>query len=314
MKDIVKVGLIGVGNMGKNHLRVLSILKNVHLEFIYDKDNDILDKFNKQYSVRKSKDLKEDLKTVDAVVISTPTSTHYEYFQLVYPYVKNIFIEKPISHDLKTSEKILNISRENNINLHVGFIERFNGTVISLKKLLKETEKVINVDFMRTNKVSSRITDVDVITDLMIHDIDLALLINGDVKDVFSYGTRENGMIAFACAVLTHKNGRFSKLTASRITEKRIRQINATCEDMFIDCCLLRKEVIVNRQTVDQSYRDVFLSSTQETIEVSNQEALLSEQVAFIESIISPEKENISAKAVDGVNAMKIANLIQENI
>jgi predicted dehydrogenase len=163
--------------------------------------------------------------------------------------------------------------------------------------------------------VSSRITDVDVVTDLMIHDIDLALYLNGPVDNVHAYGTLDNGHISYTTAILSHQNGRFSKLTASRITEKRIRQINVTCRDMFIDCDLLKKELLVTKQTVDQSYRGVFLSSVEETIEVSNQEALLSEDMTFIQCAASGDFCNGIVPTVnDGLAAMTVAEKVQQSV
>jgi hypothetical protein len=102
------------------------------------------------------------------------------------------------------------------------------------------TERVIGMGFSR-KKVSSRITDVDVVMDLMIHDIDLALYLNGPAREVSAYGVTEEGMIAFARATITHDNGSFSNITASRITEKRIRKISVTAADKYIDCNLLRR-------------------------------------------------------------------------
>lgn len=139
------------------------------------------------------------------------------------------------------------------------------------------------MDFTRTNKISSRITDVDVVLDLMIHDIDLALSLNGDIQHVYAYGCYQNDMIEFARAVMTHKNGVFSTITASRITEKRMRQISVTCDNMYVDCNLLSKEVFVNKQSLEQYLENVSIVSKTETIDVKPREALLLELIDFIE-------------------------------
>ena len=169
----------------------------------------------------------------DGVIIVTPTFTHFDYIQKVSDHIKNIFVEKPLTDTLDTTQIIVDAARNKNLCIQVGFIERYNPAIAALRELLKNSPRIFSVDFVRTNKMSNRITDVDVVMDLMIHDIDLSLLFNGEAREVQAHGVVINGMIEYARAIITHKNGAFSTITASRITEKRIRQITATCEDMY---------------------------------------------------------------------------------
>ena len=273
--QIVKIGILGIGKMGQNHLRNLSMLKQVDIVFIYDFDKDMCEKLSTKYGIKVSQNLDNDIQDVDGVIIATPTFTHADYIKQVSTYVKNIFVEKPLSNTLESSNEIVQLAKDNNLNIQVGFIERYNSAVVALEKVIKNSSHIINVDFSRTNKVSSRITDVDVVIDLMIHDIDLALYINGRVKKVEAHGYVKDGMIEYARAIITHENGSFSNIVASRITEKRIRQISATCDDMYIDCNLLSKEVFVNKQTIEQYLDNVSISSKEETIDVRPQEGLL---------------------------------------
>lgn len=309
----LKVGLIGLGKMGQNHLRVLSMLKNVDLTFIYDFDSARASELAAQYDCRASSDLDNDLAQVDAVVLVTPTSTHYDYIKRISKHVSSIFVEKPLTETLETSEEIIRLAEEKKLRIQVGFIERFNPAVMALHKVMDSAEKIINIDFSRTNKVSSRITDVDVVTDLMIHDIDLALYLNGPARDVSAYGVIEEGMIAFARATITHQNGSFSNITASRITEKRIRKISVTCDDKYIHCNLLRKEVLINKQTIEQYYDKVSISSKEETIDVRQEEALLSELMAFVRYAKDGNSTVIPTEQ-DGCNAMKVAQQVQHII
>lgn len=309
----LKVGLIGLGNMGQNHLRVLSMLKNVDLVFIYDTDTNRAAELSRQYECNYSSNLDEDLPKVEAVVLVTPTSTHYDYIRRISDHVRTIFVEKPLTETLETSDEILSLAKAKGLRIQVGFIERFNPAVMALRKVLSGTEHIINVDFARTNKVSSRITDVDVVTDLMIHDIDLALSLNGPANHVSAYGRVEGGMIAFARATITHDNGSFSNITASRITEKRIRKISVTCDDKYIDCNLLRKEVLINKQTIEQYYDNVSISSKEETIDVRPEEALLSELMAFVCYAADGDSAVVPTER-DGYNAMKVAQQVQQII
>ncbi|MFZ1565019.1 Gfo/Idh/MocA family protein, partial [Sphingorhabdus sp.] len=221
----VKIGIIGLGRMGQNHLRVLSLLAAADLRFIYDLDADNVARLSASSGVPAASDLEAALAGVDAVVIASPTTTHADYIAMAAKHVKNIFVEKPITEKLDSSVAIAKMAKEHGLNLQVGLIERFNPAVEQMKRLLDRSEQVVSVDFVRTNKISARITDVDVVTDLMIHDIDLALYLNGPVTAVSAHGVAEGPMIDYAAALLTHENGRFSRIQASRITDKKMRSI-----------------------------------------------------------------------------------------
>ncbi|MFC3940618.1 gfo/Idh/MocA family oxidoreductase [Pseudomonas gingeri NCPPB 3146 = LMG 5327] len=311
-EEVLKVGLIGLGNMGRNHLRVLSMLKGVELAFVSDADAAVAARAGAVHSVPGVIDPTPLLANVDAVVICTPTVTHADYIRLAASQVKNIFVEKPLAATLDECRDIATFAKEKGLNIQVGFIERFNPAVQALKVVLEKSEQVISVDFTRTNKVSSRITDVDVVTDLMIHDIDLALFLNGPAKSVVAHGFAHGSMIDFASALITHENGQFSRIQASRVTDKKKRQIEATCTDMFVDCDLLRKEIIINRQS-ETKQGDVLpytISAIQEAVAVPPQEALLSELQAFVASCRQASLVNVPG--VDaGVEAMKICAVIQ---
>lgn len=314
-KTPLKLGLIGLGKMGQNHLRVLSMLNSVQLAFIHDVDPAVETRLSAAYGVPSAQNLDAALVEVDAIVIATPTSTHAEYIERVAPYVRNLFVEKPLAGTLAEAEAVHRFAEERNLNIQVGFIERFNPAVQVLKKVMDESSRVVSIDFTRTNKLSARITDVDVITDLMIHDIDLALYINGPVREISAQGTSEGDMIDFASAMLTHANGRFSRIQASRVTEKKIRTIQATCMDMFVDCDLLRKEVQISRQSeARQNEGEPYvISALSEGVEVRPQEALLSELQAFL-SFARGEKVAGIPTHVDGLETMRICEQIQKSV
>lgn len=311
-QQAIKVGLIGLGNMGRNHLRVLSMLKGVELAFIADANAKVAANASEAHGVPGVTDPAPLLAGVDAVVICTPTVTHADYIRLASAHVKNIFVEKPLAATLQEAQEITVFAQSEGLNVQVGFIERFNPAVQALKTVLDRTERVISLDFTRTNKVSARITDVDVVTDLMIHDIDLALYLNGPAKAVAAHGFAHGKMIDFASALITHENGQFSRIQASRVTDKKIRQIEATCVDMFVDCDLLRKEILINRQseTRDSGGLPYAISAIQEAVAVPPQEALLSELQAFMVSCRQPGAGQVPG--VDaGVDAMTICAQIQ---
>jgi predicted dehydrogenase len=311
----LRMGLIGLGRMGQNHLRVLSILKGVELAFIADADLAVAQRLGAQFDVPGVSDVVPLLASADAVVICTPTVTHADYIRLVAGKVRNIFVEKPLADTLEKATSVARFVAEHNLNLQIGFIERFNPAVQSIKQVLDKSERVISIDFTRTNKISARITDVDVVTDLMIHDIDLALYLNGPASSVAAHGFAHGNMIDFASALITHQNGCFSRIQASRITEKKMRLIEATCVDMFVDCELLRKEIIIHRQseTHQGSGQPYTISAVLEAIEVRPQEALLSELQAFVANCRGQASVEVPG-AQDGLAAMKICEDIQKAV
>ena len=152
----------------------------------------------------------------------------------------------------------------------------------------------------------------------MIHDVDLALYLNGPVETVIAHGVIDNDMIVFATANFTHENGRHSRLLASRITEKKTRLIQATCQDSFVECDLLRKEIVVSRQsTVRQGDNEPYtIVSVEEAVQVPLQEALVNEHQEF-NKFCRGETVNVPT-GWDGMNAAslceKIQNIIIENI
>ena len=311
----IRVGLIGLGRMGQNHLRILSMLKGVELAFVADADATVAGRHGAVHGVPGVSSLDGVLDSVDAVVICTPTVTHADYIRMVADKVRNIFVEKPLADTLEEAEHVARFAAEQGLNVQVGFIERFNPAVQGLKQVLDKSERVISIDFTRTNKLSARITDVDVVTDLMIHDIDLALYLNGPARSVAAHGFAHGEMIDFASALITHENGRFSRIQASRITEKKMRLIEATCADMFVDCELLRKEIIISRQSeIRQAEGQPYtISAVQEAIEVRPQEALLSELQAFVASCRGQRPGEFPG-VQDGLAAMRISHEIQKAV
>jgi len=310
----LRVSIFGIGLMGRNHLRVLSMLKDVEIAYIFDFNESELKKLSEQYQVPYTLNSKEALTNVDAVVIVTPTSTHLEFFKLCVGKVKNVFIEKPLAASLAQAIEMKELALKHDIFIQCGFIERFNPVVVELQQVL-ENEEVINADFTRTNRLSSRITDVDVVLDLMIHDIDLALYLNGSIKSVVAYGKKEHGQVAFASALLYHKNGSLSRVLASRMTEKKMRTIQITTSNAYIDAELVRKELLVHKQsTVTQEKgKPYIVSSLEQQIEVKPQEALLVEHQAFITACHGQIGDNIP-DIDSGIESLRISEIILEKI
>ena len=316
----VRVGLIGLGRMGRNHLRVLSMLRGVELVWVADADEAAAGQAAARTGSRVARTPREYTQGVDAVVVCTPTSTHAQYVRQLAPAVRNIFVEKPLAASVDDARDIEALVHRHGLNLQVGFIERYNPAVLALQRVLGSGDRVISIDFTRTNKLSARITDVDVIFDLMIHDIDLALHLNGPARAVDAVGHGSGNLIDFASAQIRHVNGRFSRIQASRITDRKARSIQATCSDMFVDCELLRKEIVVSRQSEirQEAGQPYTVASLQELVEVPQQEALLSELQAFIGSC-SPDVgggAHLPARpdAAQSVQTLELCERVQQGV
>ena len=309
----IKLALFGLGYMGQNHLRVLNMLKDVEIVFVFDTNESLARQIAASHNVRYLADYRAELPNLDGAVIATPTTTHLDYIASLSDSVRHLFVEKPLTEDLPSTQRALALMKEHGANIQVGFIERYNPAVAVLRQAIENSSKVINIDFVRTNKVSKRIKDVDVVIDLMIHDIDLALTLNGMPKKISAYGYMSEGSIDYARAILTHTNGVFSNIVASRVTEKRRRQISVTCDDMFVDCNLLSKEVFVHKQTItDQYLSNVSIVSKTETINVRPHEALLLQLIDFV-AFCRGEKKSVPNE-VCAHNAICVATEIQRQI
>lgn len=310
----IKVSILGLGNMGRNHLRVLSMLKGVDIAYIYDLNLDALQTLSAQYKVPYTDDAITAIEAADAVVIVTPTSTHFDYFKMCAGRVKNVFIEKPLAETLEQAQEIQKLAEQHGMFIQCGFIERFNPVVVELKRVL-ETDTVINADFTRTNRLSARITDVDVVLDLMIHDIDLALFLNGPIRSIAAHGKKEHGLVAFASAIAVHENGALSRILASRMTEKKIRSIQVTSSHAYIDAELVRKELVLHKQSsMSHEYgKQYVVSSLEQQIEVKNQEALLSEHQAFIAACHGEMARDLPTLE-SGIESLRISQIILEQI
>ena len=310
----IRVSILGMGSMGKNHLRVLSTLNSVAITNIFDTNEAELKLLSDRFNVPYTTDIDKALLDIDAVVIVTPTPTHYHYIKLCIGKVRNIFVEKPLAETYAQALEIKNLSDKHDFLIQCGFIERFNPVVAELKKIIKNST-IINIDFFRTNRLSNRVTDVDVVLDLMIHDIDLALYLNGPILKVAAFGNKENGLIAFASAIFQHANGSVSRLIASRMTEKKMRSIQVTAADAYIDADLLRRDLLVHQQSsISRDTEDAYvISSSTQQVEVKPREALVEELQAFV-SICNGNMKSKVPDLAAGIEAQRISNLVIDSI
>ena len=275
---MIKISVVGLGQMGVNHLNNLLNIKNINLINIYDKikRKDLENKYNSKFS--------ENIKKV-----INNTTTHFKYFLECSKKIKNIFIEKPLVTDIKQFKKILQITKKKKINLKVGYIERYNPTIQLIKKIVKKN-KILNLDFIRTNNRQNKIKDTNIIFDIMTHDIDLALYLSGDVKKITSSGVKRRNKIKFAISTLEHKNKCITRILSNSECAKRIRTLNITTEKNYISANLLTREIIITKKNFGKKSNNL-----EEKIYAPNKNALLEELKDFIKSC----KKNPNNKLLD---------------
>ena len=317
VKPLLKIGLIGVGRMGSNHLRVLSSLKSVQVVFIHDIDPDLTSRLAAAHGTRPAEDLDRDLALVDAVIIASPTHTHLEYISRCLRFTPCMFVEKPLTDSLRTTRDVARMARERGLKIQVGFIERFNPAVAELAKIVPPRSPVVNADFTRTDRVPDRSLDVDVVLDVMVHDLDLALHLRGPVVQVQAFGHSRDGLTALAQALLVHADGTISRIMASKISERRTRRIALTCPDMVVEADLLRKELAVHRRTVDQRLPGATTAAVREAVFVPQQEALQAQLAAFAAYCRGGDDPALSAMpptADTALACMELAEKVRESI
>ena len=232
------VGIIGVGTMGKNHVRVYSELKSVDSVSVFDVNAAAAKAIGGQHGAKVCATMEELLAGTDAVSVCVPTPFHAATVKQVFAAKKSVLIEKPIAATAKEAIDLMK-SAPGGVTIGVGHIERFNPVVSEIKKIVN---KPLYVEMKRHNPASARVTGSTVVEDLMIHDIDILLNVFGQPSDIHSAGSAD------VCSVLM-KCGKIPvALSASRKASKKIRMIYVEEENFTIEGDFMTQEVTINRK------------------------------------------------------------------
>jgi predicted dehydrogenase len=310
---ILRVGVIGVGRMGERHCRVYSTLRNAHLVGVCDASLTLGNRVAQQYEVPYYASVDELLDRVDAVTIATPTSQHFDSAMRCLEHGVHVLVEKPVTETVEQAEKLTQAAEASNRVVQVGHIERFNPTYIELKKLL-ESLTPLAVNWRRLSPYAGSNTDVDVIFDLMVHDLDLALdLIGREPVSVSAYGlTARSGVADHVTVHLGFEGGPLVTLTTSRVTEQKVRMIEVTAQEAFVEGDLLNKSVSVHRRTTGEylannKYRQ---ESTVERLQVPAAEPLFLELQHFSQSILEGKPQQVPAR--QGWRVLALAETVRQ--
>jgi len=315
----LRMGVIGVGRMGRNHCRVFSLLPNVELAGVHDLNSDVGFAIAHQYQATHYHSVAALLPQVDAVSIATATPSHFDLARQCLAAGKHLFIEKPIAETVTQAEQLAQLVQNGKQIIQVGHIERFNPTYIELKRVMA-TMTVLAINIRRLSPFAGSNTDVDVVLDLMVHDLDLVLDIVGQTpSSIVAHGlTAYHGAIDHATVNLCFENGPLVTVTASRLTEQKIRQIEVTSLKAYTEANLMDKSLSIHRSTIGEymnhdvqghQYRQ---ESIVERIHVPMAEPLQLEMQHFVDSVLHGKKPQVTA--VDGLKALRLAVQVQDNI
>ncbi|MBI5376853.1 MAG: Gfo/Idh/MocA family oxidoreductase [Candidatus Schekmanbacteria bacterium] len=248
MLNKLRAGVIGTGHMGHYHVNVYAEqLTNVELVGIADSDQKKVSELAEKYGIAGHTDYRELLKNIDVVSIAVPTAAHYQVARDCLEAGVHVLLEKPFTTTLDQAKELLDIAGRKNLILQVGHVERFNGAVQELKKIVKDPYLI---ESRRIGPFISRVKNDNVIMDLMIHDIDIILNIIGDMPSSFSaYGKAIcSGKTDVACVQLQFDNGCIASAISSRVSENKMRTLAITQKDAYIFLDYTDQDIHIHRR------------------------------------------------------------------
>ena len=252
MTKNIKVAVIGAGMMGKNHMKTYKSLNGVELVGVYDIFPEAAKAAAETFGIRAFSSMEEVAENVDAVSVVTTSVTHADVGEFFLNKGIHCMMEKPLACTEEECQRLISAADKNNVVLLVGHIERFNPAVEQMGKLLSDTSKIRSLTAQRMSAASGRITDVDVSMDLMIHDVEvIQSLVKSPVVNIqaASVKTKESPMGRdYITALLEFENGATANITASRITQARVRTLTVTTDTNYIDMDFINQSINVHSQ------------------------------------------------------------------
>lgn len=262
----IKTGVVGVGKMGEYHVGVLSELPEAELVGIADIDETRAESIGKKYGIPHYARCADMIGRVDAIVVAVPTSAHYSVAKEFLAAGVHVLLEKPCANKLQDARELFDLAGKKRLTLHIGHIERFNGAVQELHKLVTDP---LFVECKRTSPYSDRIKDDGVVMDVMIHDIDIVLnLIQSKVSAVNVMGISVfSGKDDIVNAQIEFENRCVANLVASRASQNKERTLSVTQKDSFVLLDYTEQEIFVHRQSSSENVmRKGFLRYKQESL------------------------------------------------
>ncbi|WP_205513172.1 Gfo/Idh/MocA family protein [Longitalea arenae] len=317
---MLKIGVFGVGHLGKFHLNNWKEIKGVELVGFCDPSDDAAQDVSEKYQLPRFLDAERLIDAVDVIDVIAPTNHHFELAKMAIRKGKHVFLEKPMAHTMQEAQELVNLVKESRIKLQVGHVERFNPAFLAVKNM------ELNPMFIEVHRLAQfnvRGTEVSVILDLMIHDIDIILsLVKSEVKQISASGVAVmTDTPDIANVRIEFNNGCVANLTSSRISMKKMRKMRVFQKDAYIGIDFLAKtsEVIKLKspQDIDAFSFDLDTVHGKKTIAVVNPQvpevnAIKKELESFRDAILNNTPTLVSE--VDGYRAMDVAHQILQKI
>ncbi|MBP7345338.1 MAG: Gfo/Idh/MocA family oxidoreductase [Sediminibacterium sp.] len=317
---MLKVGVFGVGHLGKFHLNNWKEIEGIKLIGFFDPNNDNAKEVTEKYGLKRFMDEDKLMDACDIIDVITPTNQHYEICMKAVRKGKHVFVEKPITHTLQEGKNLVNMVREANVKLQVGHVERFNPAYLAVKDL---NLNPMFIEVHRLAQFNPRGTEVSVILDLMIHDIDIILsLVKSDVKSIAASGVAVMTETPDIANVrIEFNNGCVANLTSSRISMKKMRKMRLFQKDAYIGIDFLEKktEIIKLKQPEDENVFsfDIDTPNGKKTIAIATPSieplnAIKLELTSFVDAILNNKPTQVNE--IDGYLAMEVAHQILDKI
>ncbi|MBV9276522.1 MAG: Gfo/Idh/MocA family oxidoreductase [Verrucomicrobia bacterium] len=303
MKQSIRVGVVGVGSIGKNHARICAELKDVEFAAVYDINSETARNVGRHYHVRVAESLDELISLVDAATVAASTRAHFEIGCRLLEARKHVLIEKPITETPEQAEKLVRLARERSLILQVGHVERFNPVMRALQ------ERITRPRFIEVHRLSPypfRSLEIGVVLDLMIHDLEIILhLVRSPVKSIDAVGVPVLSKSEdIANTRIRFENGCVANITASRITPKKMRKIRVFQEDAYLSLDYQNQSV--------KMYRLVDGKIKREKVAIEKDEPLKRELQSFIECASGGQQPLVSGS--EAAAALELAIRITEMI
>ncbi len=311
---MIKIGIIGVGRIGAQHLERLLEIEYFTVLGCYDTDADLLSKICSDYAITAYSNADDLLDACDAVDIVTPPCSHYLYAEKAIKKGKHIFVEKPVTNNLEEAKWLFELVREAGIKFQVGHIERFNPAFLAIQN------QSIQPKLIESHRLSSfdpRVTDISVVLDLMIHDIDIILnIVKNNIRTISASGVAVlSEQIDIANARIEFDNGCVANLTASRAATQKTRKMSFFEKDHHIALDFLNRETQLLKLSDTEGHNSVPLRTdnhvkyiNSETLVLEEYDALKEELRSFAECIIFNTEPVVSV--LDGLKSLEVAHEI----
>jgi predicted dehydrogenase len=281
----LRVGVIGVGHIGSNHARLYAEIASAQFARIYDVDLVRANAIAKKYQVAAAESLEEFIESIDAASVATPTNTHHEIARALLARGKHVLVEKPITDNTAHATELAEIATRHSLILQVGHVERFNPVLSALEARLTHPRFI---EAHRLSPYPDRSTDIGVVLDLMIHDLEIILhLVRSPVQNIDAVGVPVLSRTEdIANARLRFENGCIANVTASRISPERMRKIRVFQEDAYLSLDYEKQS--------GEIYRRESGKITREKVPIEREEPLKNQLASFIECAMSGRAPRVS--------------------